>query len=205
MRPASSSPLGRSAWVSRRLGGAALALTLGGLAVFALMPRVATAAPMHDAGGVALASVGSDGDMVEHTPSEVHVSPGLKKVLQGVLCQCGCNLDAYQCQQTMTCDVSTAMWSQAERLVDREGKTPDQALELFAVDYGERVLAAPLKKGFNLTAWGLPLVALLIGAIVLAVALRGWRPRATGASDEPSPDVDARYAERIEAEIREEE
>jgi cytochrome c-type biogenesis protein CcmH/NrfF len=199
MRRMSSSPPARSAPRSRRVRAAVLALTLGGLAVFALVPRVAAAAPMHGVGAV-LAS----GGMVEHAPTEVHVSPGLKKVLQGVLCQCGCNLDAYQCQQTMTCDVSTAMWDQAEQLVDREGKTPEQALQLFAADYGERVLAAPLKKGFNLTAWGLPLAAFLIGAAVLVLALRGWRPRAAGALDEEPPGVEARFLERIEAEVREE-
>lgn len=200
MRRASSFRPARSAPPSRRIRALVLALTLGGLVVFALVPRIARAAPVHDVGGTMLAS----GDMVEHAPTEVHVSPGLKRVLQGVLCQCGCNLDAYQCQQTMTCDVSTAMWDQAEQLVDREGKTPERALELFAADYGERVLAAPLKKGFNLTAWGLPLAALLVGAAVLAFALRGWRPRGAGAVDEEPPDVETRFLERIEAEVREE-
>jgi cytochrome c-type biogenesis protein CcmH/NrfF len=175
-----------------------LVLALGGLIVLALLPRAASAGPMHDAGSIGL------GDMTPHAPIEVHVSPALKKVLQGVICQCGCNLDAYQCKQTMTCDVSTAMWDQAKQIVDRDGKTPEQALALFASDYGERVLASPLKRGFNLTAWGLPFAALAVGGLVLGFALRRWRPAAADGSGVDEPEVDKAYRQRIERELAEE-
>jgi cytochrome c-type biogenesis protein CcmH/NrfF len=202
MRSLGSSP---SAPRPRRVRGAALAVALGGLFLFALVPRAAAAGSLHEVRSMTMATVGDSAEMVPHAPTEVRVSPELKRVLEGVLCQCGCNLDAYQCQQTMTCDVSTQMWEQAERMVDREGKTPEQALELFAADYGERVLAAPLKKGFNLTAWGLPFAALGIGALVLVFALRGWRPAAGEAREDRGPEIDARYLDRIERELREEE
>lgn len=197
MRPRSSSP---PAPMRRNARVVAVVLMLGGLTMFALLPRVASAAPMHDVDPAADAVASS---MAPHAPTEIHVSPNLKRVLQGLICQCGCNLDAYQCQQTMTCNVSTAMWDQAEEVVDRQGKTAEQALELFAADYGERVLAAPTKRGFNLTAWVLPFVALGIGAGVLAFALRGWRAQPL-AEDVPSTDVDKRYLDQIERELREE-
>jgi len=197
MRPTSSS---RSAPIRRCARGVALVVILGGMLLFALAPRVASAAPMHGTG----MQVGADPSMAPHAPVEVRVSPELKKVLEGLLCQCGCNLDAYQCQQTMTCDVSTAMWDQATLMVDREGRTPEQAFEAFAADYGEYVLAEPPKRGFNLVAWALPLTAFGLGAVVLAVALRRWRPRALAPPADGAPQVDQRYLDQLERELREE-
>lgn len=197
MRRMSSS---RSAPMRRGGRGFALAAILGGAVVFALAPRVASATPMYGS----QPQVGTGSSMAPHAPVEVRVSPDLKKVLEGLLCQCGCNLDAYQCQQTMTCNVSTSMWDQAALMVDQQGKTPEQAFEAFAADYGEYVLAVPTKRGFNLVAWGLPVTALGLGAVVLAVALRRWRPRALAPVGDTSPQVDQRYLDQLERELREE-
>ncbi len=185
----------------RSLGRSFGLVVVIGLFPLGLFPRVAMATPMHATMQVA------DATMVPHAPSEVPVSAGLKEVLRGLLCQCGCNLDAYQCQQTMTCNVSTDMWKQAAELVDRQGKTPEEALAMFAIDYGEYVLASPTKAGFNLTAWYLPFVVLAAGAVILMVALRGWRPREADVPAAPKfdrPSVDPRYIDEIEREVREE-
>ena len=196
MRPRSSS---RSAPMRRCVRGFTLAAVLGGVTLFALAPRVASATAMYGPHP----QVGTGSSMAPHAPVEVPVSPELKKVLEGLLCQCGCNLDAYQCQQTMTCDVSTAMWDQAALMVDQEGKTPEQALEAFAADYGEYVLAAPMKRGFNLVAWVLPFTALGLGAVVLAIALRRLRPRALAPAGDTATQVDQRYLDQLERELRE--
>ncbi len=192
-----SSPSGP---VSARRGvrGPALAL-LFGLAVFALLPHVAKATPLHHL----RPQVEPSASMSPHAPIEVPVSPELKEVLTQLMCQCGCNLDAYQCEQTMTCTVSKTMWRQARALVERRGLTPERALELFALDYGERVLAAPTKRGFNLTAWITPFVALVLGAGIVAVTLSRWRPRATLDAVEAAGAIDRRYLDEIERELQE--
>lgn len=198
MRLASSSTSGRR---GSRARSVVLVLVVGVMPLLGLFPRAAMASPMHST----MQAVGTS--MTPHAPSEITVSAGLKQVLQGLLCQCGCNLDAYQCQQTMTCNVSTDMWHQAEELVDRQGRTPDEALAMFATDYGEYVLASPTKKGFNLTAWYLPFVVLAVGAVSLAFALRGWRSRGAGTQAETeldAPHVDPRYLDLIERELEEE-
>jgi len=196
MRPTLSS---RSAPMRRTVRWFAVGAVLGGLLLFALAPRVASATPMYGSHP----QVGPGSSMAPHAPVEVRVSPELKKVLEGLLCQCGCNLDAYQCQQTMTCDVSTSMWDQAALMVDQQGKTPGQALEVFAKDYGEYVLAAPTKRGFNLVAWALPFTAFGLGAVVLVIALRRWRPRALASAGDTAPPVDPRYLDQLERELRE--
>lgn len=177
----------------------ALAALLGGILLFALTPRVASATQVQGLHP----QVTTGPSMAPHAPVEVPVSAGLRQVLEGLLCQCGCNLDAYDCQQTMTCNVSTDMWAQAEELVDRQGRTPAQALQLFATDYGEYVLAAPLKRGFNLAAWILPLVGMVLGAVVIAFALRTWRPRTAEVPDASPPEIDPRYLDQLERELRE--
>lgn len=180
----------------RRVRSITLLLALGGLIVFGLLPRAASATLMADMRPQAPS-------MTAHAPIEIRVSPELKKVLEGLLCQCGCNLDAYQCQQTMTCQVSTDMWDQAERMVGAQGRSPEQALRLFAADYGERVLASPTREGFNLTAWALPFAALAIGLAIVAVVLRRWRP-GTAEAHQDVVDVDPKYLEQIERELVEE-
>ena len=191
--------------MSRRVRRAAFLTALAASFMLGLLPRPATATPMHGTmvHGVMPATGTS---MTPHAPTEIVVSDGLKRVLQGLLCQCGCNLDAYQCQQTMTCNVSTAMWDQAAELVDGRGMSADDALALFATDYGEYVLASPTKRGFNLAAWYLPFVVLALGAAALASALRGWRPGAAAPAGPPVevPDADRRYVEQIERELLEE-
>jgi cytochrome c-type biogenesis protein CcmH len=52
-------------------------------------------------------------------------------------------------------------------------------------EFGEGVLAAPPREGFNLLAWLLPVGGALAAAVALAFAARRWR--ATGAA-EPAAD-----------------
>ena len=193
--PRSSTPRHGSA--TRALAGVAVVAATLGILVFGALPHPAMAGGMYD-----VAQPTAQASMVPHAAQAIPVSDGLKRVLQGLLCQCGCNLDAYGCQQTMTCRVSSAMWRQASRLVDREGKTPSEALQLFAADYGEYVLASPTKRGFNLTVWVLPFVALLMGGGALAYALRRWR-RVPAPVEAMAPAVDPAVLARIERDLEE--
>ncbi len=59
-----------------------------------------------------------------------------------------------------------------------EGMTRDEVLQFFADRYGESVLAAPPKEGFNLVAWIVPIVSLLIGVAVVALVVRAMRTSA---------------------------
>ncbi len=65
------------------------------------------------------------------------------------------------------------------------GRTPDQVKAYFVSKYGEWILLAPKAKGFNLTVYLLPFVALLAGAAVIALAVRRWTraPGGNGADD----------------------
>lgn len=62
-----------------------------------------------------------------------------------------------------------------------QGQTREEILAYFVDRYGESILAAPPKRGFNLIAWAGPFVILFLGAVFAANTLRRWtRPAATG-------------------------
>jgi len=52
------------------------------------------------------------------------------------------------------------------------------------VNFGAGILAAPPRKGFDLLAWWLPIVAVLGGGLVLAFGVWRW---SRGRDDEPPP------------------
>lgn len=67
-------------------------------------------------------------------------------------------------------------------------------------EFGESVLAAPPKKGFNLLAWVLPLAGLAAGAVALGIAARRWSsPR--GPTPAAGPLLDPATERRLDDEL----
>jgi cytochrome c-type biogenesis protein CcmH len=110
-------------------------------------------------------------------------------------CQCGCNLDIYTCRTTdFACSVSPAMHSDVMGLVDG-GHSAQEILAAFKAVYGEKVLMAPVRSGFNLVGYTMPFVALAAGAIGVAALLRRWKSRARPGALIPHSHVDATEGE----------
>jgi cytochrome c-type biogenesis protein CcmH len=82
----------------------------------------------------------------------------------------------------------------------QQGQTPAQVLDYFAQRYGEWILLAPPKRGFNLIIWVLPFTLLLIGAAVVYGGARRW-VRSPAANDVPTRPVESPYAERLQHEL----
>jgi cytochrome c-type biogenesis protein CcmH len=80
------------------------------------------------------------------------------------------------------------------------GKSRDEILDHYVSEYGERILATPRPRGFNVMAYVLPWAALILGAWLLFALLRKLRAPAPAAV--PSPLPDARYASIVEKEIQ---
>jgi cytochrome c-type biogenesis protein CcmH len=55
-----------------------------------------------------------------------------------------------------------------------EGRTPDEVRAYFVSRYGEWVLLKPDPTGFNLAVYLIPIAAMLLGAGVLVLRIRGW-------------------------------
>ena len=125
-------------------------------------------------------------------------------------CQCGCTLDIFTCRTTdFSCSVSPAMHRDVQRLV-QGGYSADEIIAAFTDVYGERVLMAPKKEGFNWAGYVMPFVAVAGGGTVVAALLRRWKARAPVARPafaDRASDVDATPEElaRLDAAVRGEE
>lgn len=93
------------------------------------------------------------------------------------MCQCGCGLTVASCTHA-SCAPRDQMLAEIARL-QAAGKTDDEIRAVFVAAYGEAVLAAPTRRGFNLVAWWGPYAALLAGAVALVALGTAWvrRPR----------------------------
>ena len=84
-----------------------------------------------------------------------------------------------------------------------QGWTEKQILDEMVANYGSNVLSTPATHGFDLLAWALPLGAVALGAVGLAVGAWYWsRGRAGGkggAGGEPPPPPSAEDEARVDA------
>jgi cytochrome c-type biogenesis protein CcmH len=95
-----------------------------------------------------------------------------------IKCQCGCVLDVYTCRTTdFSCGVSPAMHRDVMDHV-AGGYNAAEILGAFQTVYGERVLMAPLKQGFNLLGYVMPFAAVITAGAAVAVLIRKWGVRA---------------------------
>ncbi|HEU4450040.1 MAG TPA: cytochrome c-type biogenesis protein [Gaiellaceae bacterium] len=86
------------------------------------------------------------------------------------------------------------------------GDTKSEIKDALVAQFGEAVLAAPPREGFNLLAWLLPLAGATVALAALGVALRRWsRTRAAPAAVEQSangrPSLDPELERRLDEEL----
>lgn len=112
------------------------------------------------------------------------LTPDARDALEHQLrCQCGCTLDVYTCRTTdFSCRVSPAMHRDVMALVDG-GYSAQEIIDAFVQTYGERVLMAPKREGFNWAGYVVPFAALGVGAAALAGVLRRMQRRGAAVSD----------------------
>ena len=143
-------------------------------------------------------------------PAKANASPSMTDSQRDDLehqihCQCGCNLDVYTCRTTdFSCSVSPAMHADVMGLV-AGGHTAQEILAAFKSVYGEKVLMAPNKTGFNLVGYTMPFVALAAGAVVVNVLLKRWKtrePAVASAANVPQVDASREELDAIEAAVR---
>lgn len=179
--------------------GRILALSAAGAAVWLVVGPAAPGlpAPLHGAPMLAQ-GMGGTTHAVLHAPKA-----SLDEITSHLMCTCGCSLTLAACEVSMPCSIAPRMKAEVVAMIE-EGLSTDGIYDAFAADYGERVRAAPTKKGFNLVAWVLPFVGLSVGAGFVVVALVKWRGRdGLLAEAVPAPAaVDSKYLAAIEDEVK---
>lgn len=86
------------------------------------------------------------------------------------------------------------------------GDTRSEIKDALVVEFGEGVLAAPPKRGFNLLAWLLPLVGIAVAATTVGVLARRWAR--SGRQEQrgrlaagPAPPLDESVERRLDEEL----
>ena len=80
------------------------------------------------------------------------------------------------------------------------GESPAEVRAYFVEKYGEWILLAPPKSGFNLLVWVVPFVGLGLGLVLVAVVLRRWSRKIPPGAP---ATVDPALRERIRREMSE--
>ncbi len=57
------------------------------------------------------------------------------------------------------------------------GKTKEEIKDALVAEYGSEVLAVPSSSGFDLAAWLVPIVGILVALLAVGLAARRWRRR----------------------------
>ncbi len=94
-------------------------------------------------------------------------------VASGLICQCGCNNVLSVCEMQGWAVPAKALIQ--ERI--NQGWSKEEIISYFVEQYGPKILAAPPKEGFNITAWVMPFVLIGAGAALILLLLRTWVKR----------------------------
>ncbi len=122
----------------------------------------------------------------------------VRDVAAEFVCNCGCNKLLPDCDMKCGEQIRGVI---ATKLQEGWGKP--RIVALLVQGYGEQLLAAPTKRGFNLTAWVTPFLALGAGALAISLAIRQWARGYPGAASPQTPEVaDDPYLARLEEELR---
>ncbi|HTQ24926.1 MAG TPA: cytochrome c-type biogenesis protein CcmH [Candidatus Binataceae bacterium] len=142
-----------------------------------------------------------------------------QEIAEGLTCQCGCGLTVANCNHP-NCSFSVPMRERIDTML-AHGMGRAEIIGYFRKQYGEKILSAPTTQGFNLLAWTMPFVALMMGGGLVVLMMGRWRGRASaapesqqsgsrqssggsGAGDsEPSSKAASALRERLERELRE--
>jgi cytochrome c-type biogenesis protein CcmH len=133
---------------------------------------------------------------------------GVDQVTGQLICDCGCNnLTIKDC----TCGKADRVRADVAAKLSA-GQTPEQVVKAYVDEYGEQILAAPTREGFNLVGWIAPFAAVLLGAGFLVLALRRWArmewqeaPFAPPLTPEAAAPPDPSFLKRVQEELDREE
>ena len=103
--------------------------------------------------------------------------------------------------EVMCLECGTALNVSTSKVADQErdfiaeliaqGRTKQQVKDALVAEYGPGVLAEPSRDGFDLTAWLVPLLAVLAALALVLVTARRWRGTRAAAGPVPDGDGDA--------------
>ena len=85
------------------------------------------------------------------------------------------------------------------------GQTSQAIIDAYISEFGLEILSKPPAKGFNLVAWIMPPLVLLLGFFGVRSVLRTWSKTKTPATPASQPARDDPYLDRLESDLKERE
>ena len=101
--------------------------------------------------------------------------PSQTELEEALTCQCGCGLTVHSCNH-LQCGFAIPRKKEIAQSLDA-GKGREEILASFVSTYGEKILSAPTKTGFNLAAWVTPFLVVVAGGILIGVMSLRWSKR----------------------------
>ncbi|UCH61805.1 MAG: cytochrome c-type biogenesis protein CcmH [Fidelibacterota bacterium] len=83
-----------------------------------------------------------------------------------------------------------------------EGRTKEEIIDLFVNQYGERILARPRARGFNLLAYIMPPAILLAGGLLLVYFISRSKTPAQRSAPAERKSYDNEFIDKIEKEMQ---
>lgn len=119
-------------------------------------------------------------------------------VSKGLMCTCGCTMVLYSCQ----CGTADTMTGNIQTMID-DGMTKEEILNSYVKNNGQAILAAPTKKGFNLSAWIMPFAMLTVAGFMILLLLKRWTGKSESISDESGENntIEEPYLQALEQEL----
>src|SRR5260370_28886570 len=128
------------------------------------------------------------------------------QVSQSLTCQCGCGLTVANCNMP-TCSFSVPTRVEIDQMIGK-GMGRAQIIAFYRHKYGEKVLSAPTTEGFNILAWTMPFIALVVGGGAMVLAVGRWHLNQPSSPSDSKPGAppatfDPELRRRLEKELEE--
>jgi len=134
--------------------------------------------------------------MLMLAPSLAFAETNLSEVESNLMCTCGCSMALYSCE----CGTASKMRNKIQSMIS-QGKDKDQIVASFVDLYGEKILSAPTKTGFNLTAWVTPFLVIGIVGVFLLKSMKRWKGKRPVLDEIESQELHQEYGEKLKNEL----
>lgn len=132
----------------------------------------------------------------------------INDVAKEFICNCGCTWLLPNCD--MQCGIN--LKGIISKKIDA-GWNRQKIVDYMMKNYNEQILSAPTKKGFNITAWVTPFIAIALGGLAISLVVIAWVKSTSGAapiiptkkSEQPAkkePKIDEEYKKKLDDELK---
>ena len=126
------------------------------------------------------------------------------EVAKGFICNCGCQKNLEDCSSTMKeCGIGQDLVKIIAQKVSA-GEPKAQITSYMMKNYGEKILTAPTKRGFNLVGWLSPFVATAAAAALIYITIFRWArqtPKLARINKKPGAAKD-KYSKKLDDELK---